>query len=407
MEMIGPDERMDHVGNKRRPANPLPVKCPHCTFPDLEFVTSPYLLAKGIPSPTETTNANVGNFLVRERVRRILELAVPGACSFYPTADRKSNKPAPWWLAVPNHLFKTAMPTAKPPFCSKCGEPKVWHCPMGPVWKKMTRYDSGGVDVFKSASWYSRSTVEDDFAETNRYRKADGFALLTWPYCNVGQPSHPERWTRKQLDRDLYFSVRLEQLLKRAKVRGQLVRLFSFSEVKTSAADEAWIEEKLNLLATHGLVDPPKIAGSKSANAWFRQFLKRNAGKRAKPADFAGVEKKHRLALPQSYKDFIATVGQKSFEDVNETGGFTAHILPPARLDFKNYRRGKVADLDEEQSQVDGVAFASTDHGDVFVFDVSAKEKDYPVFWHDHEQNTLEPFAPNFAECVKRFAQKS
>jgi hypothetical protein len=51
--------------------------------------------------------------------------------------------------------------------------------------------------------------------------------------------------------------------------------------------------------------------------------------------------------------------------------------------------------------------FASTDFGDCLVFDVSAKGGDYPVFWYDHEGNTMEPFAPNFAECIKRFAQKN
>jgi hypothetical protein len=398
---------MDHVGDKRRDANVLPAKCPHCTFPDLDFVPNPYLLAKGFASPAETAPARLGNLLVRDRVKRFLEVALPGACDFFPTADCKNKKSTPWWLAVPKVRLKTAMPKAKAPFCSKCGEPKVWGPLMGPVWEKMTRFDSKGVDIFKDVSWFSLSTVEDDFLETNRHRKRDGWDPLRWPYSNVEQPSHPERWTRRQIDRGLYFSVRLEQLFKRAKIKGQLVRLLDFESVKTSPEDEVWIQKKLQLLAQHGLTAAPKPADGKSGETWFRQFLQRNAKKGIKPVDLAGIEKKHNLTLPATYEDFISTVGPKSFKNVNDMEGFTAKVLPPDKLDFKNYRQGKVPYLNEEQSQIDGVMFAITEHGDCYVFDVTAKGSDYPVYCYDHERNALEPFAPNFAECIKRFVEKN
>jgi hypothetical protein len=51
--------------------------------------------------------------------------------------------------------------------------------------------------------------------------------------------------------------------------------------------------------------------------------------------------------------------------------------------------------------------FAITEHGDCYVFDVTAKGSDYPVYCYDHERNALEPFAPNFAECIKRFVEKN
>ena len=64
---------------------------------------------------------------------------------------------------------------------------------------------------------------------------------------------------------------------------------------------------------------------------------------------------------------------------------------------------------DEESRAVDGVLFADTDYGDAFVFDVSQKSPagDYPVYWFNHEFATFEPFASNFAECVKRFAKRN
>jgi hypothetical protein len=212
------------------------------------------------------------------------------------------------------------------------------------------------------------------------------------------------------LCRDLYFSIRLEQLLKRARIKGQLVRLLDFKDMKPSPEDETWIEEKLKLLVEHGLTEQQGLTERKTGSAtqkWFRQFLQRNAKKRPLQYDIAAIETRQNLGLPKDYKDFISAIGPMSFEGVMETEGFTARVLPPPRLDFKNYRQGRVPDLDEEQSQIDGVLFAETEHGDAFVFDVSAKGDDYPVFWHDHEQNTLEPFAPNFAECIKRFSQKN
>lgn len=407
--MTGPDVLMDQRGDTYEPANALPVKCPHCTFPDLDFIANPYVLTKGVSSPAETSPAQLGNFLVRERVRRILEIVVPDACAFHPTIERKSQKPAPWWLAVPKHKIATPQPKPIPPLCPKCNEPKVWGCAMAQVRERMKEYDCGHIDVFKSLEWLG-GTVEDQFEATNGYRRESGLPPLPWSHWDVQPPSHAERWTRMMLHRDLYYSLRLEQLLKRVKVKGQLVRLLNFKEVKTTPQDEAWIEEKLRLLAKHGLTEVQEPARGKADHAnqhWFRKFLKRNAKHSAQSFNFASIEMKQRLLLPKDYKDFLSMVGPMAFEDVMETEGFKVRVLPPAKLDFKNYRRGRVSDLDAEQSQIDGVMFAETGHGDAFVFDVSKPDSDFPVFWHDHEQNALEPFAPNFAECIKRFSLKN
>lgn len=411
VRMTGPDVRMDRIGSDFDPANRLPVKCSHCTFPDLTFVSRPYLLTKGISSDVESSPAEMGNFLVRERVRRILELVTPEACIFHPTADWKSKKPAPWWLVVPKEILEVPCPKASPPCCSECGEPKVWCYQTDDFWAKMKVFDTRGIDVFKSRSWNSRpETVEDAYEKTNRYRKEIGEPPLPWSHWGVESPTHPERWTRKMLDRELFFSIRLDELFKRAKVRGQLVRFYNFKEVEPTPDDEAWVEKKLQLLAEHGLVDAPKQAASKAASAvakWFKEFVKRNTEKGLKLVDFATVETKGKLALPKDYKDFISAVGTRSFEDVCDMKGSTTTVLPPQKLDFKNYRRGRVPHLEGDDAKVDGVMFASTDYGDCFLFDVSAKGKDYPVFWYRHEENTLEPFAPNFAECIKRFVQKN
>lgn len=76
-EMTGSDNRMDRR-ELCAPVNPLPVKCSWCTFPDLDFVSQPYLLAKGTSNPNEMQPAEMGNFFVRERVRKVLEVVAPG-----------------------------------------------------------------------------------------------------------------------------------------------------------------------------------------------------------------------------------------------------------------------------------------------------------------------------------------
>ena len=414
VEMTGPDTRMDQFGNIDKPANPLPVKCPHCTMPDLDFIPSPYLLAKGFASSAEHSPAEVGNFLVRERTRRILELVVPGQCTFVPTAEKKSKKPTPWSLAVPKAVVDIPgmeLHDSKKLRCDKCKEPKLGY--LGKTRRlHPDKANTSGADIFKSKQLFAQRTEEDSLAEVNKYRKKEGIPLLDWSAYEITEPPHAQRWTRAQLSRDLFFSVRLEQLLKKAKVRGQLVRYTVYDDIQSGDEDLAWIDQKMQLLAEHGLVEGGSRGGKKkpdrqSANRaarWFEQYLK-SAAPKNKPTkvDFTPVEKKHKLVLPRAYKDFISIVGPRKFTDVMEQEGFTARILPPSKLDFRDYRRGKWDDAVE--TDVDGVMFANTDHGDVFVFNVA--EKDWPVYWYDHEQNMVEPFAPGFAEAIQRFAERT
>jgi hypothetical protein len=232
------------------------------------------------------------------------------------------------------------------------------------------------------------------------------------------------------LERELIFSVRLAQLWKQAKIKGQLVFSYDFKDFVPTEDDLAWVEEKMALLAKNKLVDAPAKAGKKGSKAaggkagkaaqgaaakkaaaaaekWFKDFLKTDAKKKPAAIDFDAVEKKHKVKLPKSYKEFIMTVGSKSFKDVNDMEGSTTKVLPPKQLDFKEYRAGALEDTDEESAAVDGVMFAATDHGDCFVFDVSGNGNDYPVFYYNHELNMMQPWSGNFAECIRRFAERN
>jgi hypothetical protein len=406
VEMVGSDARMDQRGNMDLPVNALPAKCRHCTFPDLDFVPQPYFLAKGVASPVDTAMAEAGNFFVRVRARRILELAAPGACDFYPTEELKTKQPTPWSLAVPRRKIRMFDVDAKVPRCPKCGEFKLAHPGTHYV---LVEANCRGVDVFKSLNWHAWTvwTVAD--VEKYNVGRAKPWK---WPREYGDPPTHPGEWRRVgSVGRDLYFSVRLEQLFKKAKVKG-ILRSAACTG-KPTPADVQWVEETLRLLADNGLADSPAVAPATEVAGWFARYVKRHAKTKPRSFDFAAVEAKHGVELPEDYKQFMSAVGPASFEDVNGTEGFAARVLPPAKLDFREYRRGKVPDLEADSARVDGVMFAVTEHGDCFVFDVSgsgqrgAGEGSYAVFWYDHEQNVMEPYAASFAECIKRFAQKA
>lgn len=182
--------------------------------------------------------------------------------------------------------------------------------------------------------------------------------------------------------------------------------MLDFNKVHTSEDDELWIRDNLELLSKAGLTGAAPTSNSSTAHPWFKAFLKRNTKKGLRTPDFTTVERKHKITLPQAYKEFVSAIGSKAFRNICGLQGYLTTVLLPQRLDFHDYRRGKVPFLEGEDARVDGVMFAFTNAGDCFVFDVAAKTKDYPVYWYRHEENTMEQFASNFAECIKRFSQR-
>jgi hypothetical protein len=165
--------------------------------------------------------------------------------------------------------------------------------------------------------------------------------------------------------------------------------------------ESAWIKEKLQLLEASSI--PFHAAGTLSDEdaKWFREYLKTHTRKVESDWDIKAVEKRVKAKLPKSYVDFITAVGPGSFENIDEQEGFTASILSPEELGIEGY-----ADEfeDEESRAVNGLMFATTGHGDCFCFDVQKGKKEYSVFLFKHEYNLLEPYAENFAACIKRFA---
>src|SRR3569833_2428176 len=136
-----------------QPINPLPAKCPVCGFPDLNAVPQPYYLARSRASTAASISlAEVGNFLVKDTVKDILEGISPTLCTFYPTYYRNTDEVTQWWLCVPTATVDSGHIKDNVPRCPECGEPRSGH------YGSPNEYNSShsvAVDFAKSRNWMS------------------------------------------------------------------------------------------------------------------------------------------------------------------------------------------------------------------------------------------------------------
>jgi hypothetical protein len=309
--------------------------------------------------------AENGNFFVRHRIRRALELVVPGQCSFFPTHYKGTSEETPWVLAVATRQVVTAKVKRSIPRCGACGEPQSAH--PGSQYSEWLWNHESKFDSLKSSTWGSSE---------------DGW----------------DRW----ISRDLFMSVRLFHLLKNIKAKG-LDEVTYIKPTQLDKKESAWIEEKLQLLEANHLPFHADGTLSDEDAKWFRSYIKGHSRKEGRKVDIKRFEKRLKFKLPKSYVEFLTKVGPVSFENVDEQEGFTVRVLTPDKFDAESYRAGAV-DSDEESKAVDGVMFASTGHGDCLCFDVQKHLKEFPVFLFKHEYNCFEPYTENFATCIKRFA---
>lgn len=373
LQICSSDDRMDCKIMFSYPINPLPKQCPKCGFPDLDHVPQPYYLVKSrTMSPNELAGAENGNFFIRERVRRVFDLVVPGFCTYFPTCYKGTSQQTPWLLAVPNHQVATAKVDPAIPRCESCGEPRSAH--PGTQWterllRSYPRKDGWSCeldqDILKSATW--------------------GSSERGW-----------DIWVL----RDLYMSVRLFNLLKKIKAKG----LDEATCQKTTTPDKdesAWIKEKLQLLEAVGIPFHAEGTLSDEDGKWLRGYIKTHSRDVKSEWDIKAVERRFKAKLPKSYLDFVKVVGSTSFENVDGQEGFTATILLPDELEIE---AGYGEFEDEDSKAVNGLTFANTEHGDCFCFDIQKGKKEFGVVLYKHEGNYFEPYAENFAACIKRFA---
>lgn len=366
IQLTGSDNRMDCRDMFFDPINSLPKKCEACGFPDLDHVPAPYNLVKSrTMSPNEMAPAENGNFLVRDRIRAVLELLAPDDCTFHPTCNKGTTEQTSWHLAVPTQQVVTANVTPTIPRCDTCGEPRSAH--PGSQYSEWLWDHESNHDVLKASTW--------------------GSSEAGW-----------DQW----ISRDLFISVRLVSLLKNIKARG--LDEATCDKLTSPNEDETrWIKTQLDLITSHDIpIHAPGTVADGDAR-WFRQYLKDHATKPVPAVDWKTLEKAIKFKLPKSYKDFVGKVGLCSFEDVDEQDGYVVEVLPPTEFDCESYRAGALEADDDDSNSVDGVMFAGTDHGDCFCFDVRKDRKEFEVFLYLHEYNCFEPYAPDFSACIRRF----
>jgi len=105
-------------------------------------------------------------------------------------------------------------------------------------------------------------------------------------------------------------------------VKGKLIPYIQYDDVQTTGDDEKWIQEKLALLAKKGLAEDPKAARPMditTSQRWFSNYWRQNGTKKRKKIDFTAIEKKHKVTLPQDYKEFVTSVDPKSFPCVTSS----------------------------------------------------------------------------------------
>ncbi|BDI30039.1 hypothetical protein CCAX7_20900 [Capsulimonas corticalis] len=354
LSLTGSDTRMDSRNSVL--VNPLPQRCERCHFPDIDFVPQPYrLIDARTKNPNDLAPAELGNFLVRQRAKDVLEIVIPGQCAFYPTVLRKTGEQSSWFLAVPNGWIDTGQAKADIERCSACGEPKSAHWGSQYDYSQTLAPVSGDAEIFKAAHWSS--------------------SVREWS----------KDWTEQDwIYRHLLISPRLYHLLKQLKLKG-LVEATCGSETKPTSADQQWIAKKRALLIEQGRrTEPP------------------SESKRSSLATIYSGQASNRPAPPRSYLEFVTAHGPKSYFHVDEQEGFTVQLLEPSDLDYVHYRRGVLRSEDEETNEIDGVMFAETLHGDCLCFDFSGDVTEPSVVIYLHEMNYFEPYAANFTECLQR-----
>ncbi len=377
VEISTSDDRMDCRDMFYDPINPLPKKCSKCGFPDLDHVSQPYFLVKSrTMSPNELAGGENGNFFIRERVRRVLDILAPGQCTYFPTTYKGTSARTPWLLSVPNHQVATAEVNPSIPRCEACGEPRSAH--PGTQW---------------SESLFGRPPRDQPFGEGwTADSDYDVLKSSTWGSSERGW----DQW----ISRDLYLSVRLLHLLKKIKAKG-FHEATCQKPISPDTDESAWINEKLQVLEMAGIPFHAEGALSEKDAKWLRSYIKTHSHEVKSDWDNKAVERRVKTKLPKSYLDFISAVGPTSFDNVDEQEGFTASVLTPDELEIE---AGYAEFEDEESKAVNAVIFATTGHGDCFCFDAQKGKKEFDVVLYKHEGNFFEPYAANFAACIKRFA---
>jgi hypothetical protein len=374
IQICGSDTTMDHrnLMGGGPGINPLPPACPTCRFPDIDFIPNPYYLIRPrATSSKEFAPAELGNLLVKHRVKQIFETAIPELCTFHPTYFQNSTEITPWLLAVPKRFGSTGVVSSKIERCNNCGQPVSAH----PGKQYESREIQSKYDLAKSLNWASAP---------------DG-------WYGSAKPSPFPRW----LSRDTIMSVRLYRLLKALKIKSLDESTGgNRPETKPTKEELTWIDQQRRVLENTSTSQSNTSELSTEESVWLDQFIKT----RPRPeAMVAAPTTTSAWKVPPSFARVIEQLGALEFSNIDDTDERVALTLP------EQWRTHSL--MDETNRTDDGpqdpVVFASTHFGDEFCFDRHDPGPEYPVYRYNHEIDCYEPYSQDFVQLLQRFTAAS
>jgi hypothetical protein len=327
------------------PVNKYKIKCENCKFPDIDNAPTPYLLAKRrIFTGIEIIEADLGNLLVSDRVKRVFEILFPNVCNYQRAFIEDSNTTTNWWLAVPTNTILSGEVKETVLRCRECNQPL--YANPGSQYKYWVQDLVSDYDIVKSTNWHSIS--ESDWKET---------------------------WIAK----DVYLSLRLVSLLKKISAKGIYKQMGSkFNGL--AKIEKTWIEESLTKIGA----------------------LKTESSRKELTADDI-VKIRTTLQVEKIRDDKIKDFEKKYKRKASELIQVLCSVNKDIELDLGNSERFVVGEMESWEfipSNKKLVSFARDHFGNSLHFDMTNKL--CPIYHYDHETMTFDQVHGSIMDLVDR-----
>ncbi len=392
LEFTQEDDSLDEDG-MAIPLNPLPIKCRVCGMADLDTISEPYLLRRAAANAAgDYFVAYVGNFLIKERVKGIVEFVAPGSFDYFRTALVRGNEPSPWILAVPRHRGDSNIVRLNDEImrCPACDEYRECNVNVVAEWKTGLTSQH---DVAKVANWFSwsrkqetASPPESDTSMRHESNLAAGTdILIRKPPRRI--PTRPVEFFRWGV-----LSVRMYALFKKLGIKGRYP-CAEKADITPNAEEKLWVDAQLDRLQKAGLAPAVDAAPKEADISWFENWLRRRR-KKKHPVEALEFQQESGLILPPPYIKFSEKVGTMTFRNLEDIG-----------LDATIMARPEIHVLGSEDPELSGplVAFADTNCGDMFCFHFGEGLSEPEIVHYNHETDCTDCYAEHFIECLRRF----
>ena len=329
------------------PVNKYEVKCEKCKFPDIDNTPNPYFLAKRrVFTGIEIMQADIGNLLVSDRVKKVFEILFPGECDYQRSFVEGSNTTTNWWLAIPVNTIVSGEVEETVPRCHECNQPL--HAHPGSQYKYWINDIVSDHDIIKSSNWHSIS--EKDWKET---------------------------W----IARDVYLSLRLVSLLKKISAKGIYKQTGSKFNGLTKV-EKTWVEESLI-----------KVGALRNDNS--RKDLSSN--------DIIKIMTT--LKVDNIKNDKIKDFEKKYKQKPSDLIQILCSVNKDIELDLGNNEKFVIGEM-ESWELIPGnrklVSFAQDHFGNSLHFDITNKL--CPIFHYDHETMTFDQVHGSIMDLIEKVA---